>query len=184
MSRAQKRQKNQAARLAADTAPIHYAYPPQFRPAKPSWRGKSVRPANTPPVSEIDLSLHAIECFKERVPGVVRTRNDVVQALRNGRVSRRPPRWLRASHPTDAAWWWLSFRLGDWEVAFPLSPNSATGRWGATTCMATSPTRGSRVQSRRPPREAPRLKHGDRAGADWSPNAFGTGPPAGEIPIG
>jgi hypothetical protein len=86
-----------------------------------------------PEVREIAPSHHCVVRFRERRP--VRERGSEVVAealiavLREADISRWPPAW--AVRDRQTAHWAVNG-----ELAFPLEPGGAPGRFVATTCLS------------------------------------------------
>lgn len=86
-----------------------------------------------PEVREIAPSHHCVVRFRERRP--VRDRGSEVVAealiavLREADISRWPPAWAVGDRQT--AHWAVNG-----ELAFPLEPGGAPGRFVATTCLS------------------------------------------------
>jgi hypothetical protein len=86
-----------------------------------------------PEVREIVPSHHCVVRFRQRRP--VRERGSeavaeaLMAALRNADVSRWPPAWAVNDRYTEL--WAVNG-----ELAFPLEPSGAPGRFVATTCLS------------------------------------------------
>ena len=87
-----------------------------------------------PEVREIVPSHHCVVRFRQRRP--VRERGSeavaeaLMAALRSADVSRWPPAWAVNDRHTEL---WAV----DGELAFPLEPSGAPGRFVATTCLSS-----------------------------------------------
>ena len=87
-----------------------------------------------PEVREIVPSHHCVVRFRQRRP--VRERGSeavaeaLMAALRNADVSRWPPAWAVNDRHTEL--WAVNG-----ELAFPLEPSGAPGRFVATTCLSS-----------------------------------------------
>ena len=87
-----------------------------------------------PEVREIVPSHHFVVRFRQRRP--VRERGSeavaeaLMAALRNADVSRWPPAWAVNDRHTEL--WAVNG-----ELAFPLEPSGAPGRFVATTCLSS-----------------------------------------------
>ena len=86
-----------------------------------------------PEVREIAPSHHCVVRFRERRP--VRERGSeavaeaLIAALREADISRWPPAWAASDRQTGL--WAVNG-----ELAFPLEPSGAPGRFVATTCLS------------------------------------------------
>ena len=86
-----------------------------------------------PEVREIVPSHHCVVRFRQRRPVRERGSDAVAEALmaalRDADVSRWPPAWAVNDRYTEL--WAVNG-----ELAFPLEPSGAPGRFVATTCLA------------------------------------------------
>lgn len=86
-----------------------------------------------PEVREIVPSHHCVVRFRQRRPVRERGSEAVAEALtaalRNADVSRWPPAWAVNDRYTEL--WAVNG-----ELAFPLEPSGAPGRFVATTCLS------------------------------------------------
>ena len=83
-------------------------------------------------VRECVVSAHCVARFRQRMPvrepGGAQVAAALRAALEAADVTRWPPGWAVSDRP--APWWAVS---GD--LAFPLAPTPARGRWLAVTCL-------------------------------------------------
>lgn len=154
---------NAARRLAADTAPITYGPPPAFRSHA---RPKPKRRRGEPHPSEIQISLHALERLRERLPATIRAQVTFSSLVARARLYRQPPNWTSPGSDSGRAGWWMTAQTRGWQVTFPITFDQETGRWVAMTCLTSGERRlsPSTLHRLRPP-----LKRGARAGNDWAP---------------
>jgi hypothetical protein len=86
-----------------------------------------------PEVREVVPSHHCVLRFRQRRPvrerGTVAVTDALMDALRHADVSRWPPAWAVNDRYTEL--WAVSG-----ELAFPLEPSGAPGRFVATTCLS------------------------------------------------
>jgi hypothetical protein len=91
-----------------------------------------------PDATEIVPSAHCVRRFRERMPvrapGLAEVARALLDALEAADITRWPPAWAVSDRP--AVLWAIA---GD--LAFPLTPTDAPGRWLAVTCLRR-PTRG------------------------------------------
>ena len=85
-----------------------------------------------PEVREIAPSHHCVVRFRQRRPvrerGTAAVAEALMAALRDADVSRWPPAWAVNDRYTEL--WAVNG-----ELAFPLEPSGAPGRFVATTCL-------------------------------------------------
>jgi hypothetical protein len=86
-----------------------------------------------PEVREVVPSHHCVVRFRQRRPvrerGMAAVAEALMAALRDADVSRWPPAWAVNDRYTEL--WAVNG-----ELAFPLEPSGAPGRFVATTCLA------------------------------------------------
>lgn len=86
-----------------------------------------------PEVREVVPSHHCVVRFRQRRPvrerGTAAVAEALMAALRDADVSRWPPPWAVNDRYTEL--WAVNG-----ELAFPLEPGGAPGRFVATTCLA------------------------------------------------
>jgi hypothetical protein len=86
-----------------------------------------------PEVREVAPSHHCVLRFRQRRPvrerGAEAVAAALIAVLEDADISRWPPAWALSDRRT--ALWAVSG-----ELAFPLEPGGAPGRWVATTCLA------------------------------------------------
>ncbi len=86
-----------------------------------------------PEVREIAPSHHCVVRFRQRRPvrerGTAAVAEALMAALRDADVSRWPPAWAVNDRYTEL--WAVNG-----ELAFPLEPSGAPGRFVATTCLS------------------------------------------------
>jgi hypothetical protein len=88
---------------------------------------------NHPEVREVVPSHHCVVRFRQRRPvrerGTDAVAEALIAALSDADVSRWPPAWAVNDRYTEL--WAVSG-----ELAFPLEPSGASGRFVATTCLS------------------------------------------------
>ena len=86
-----------------------------------------------PEVREVVPSHHCVVRFRQRRPvrerGTEAVAEALLAALRDAHVSRWPPAWAVNDRYTEL--WAVNG-----ELAFPLEPSGAPGRFVATTCLS------------------------------------------------
>lgn len=157
-----KQRQNAARRVAAESAPIHHGPVPAFlkQPQRDNVRPPALK------LASVRVSHHALARFHERVPASAAGMSvRQLEALLSDLTPRRtPPRWLELTRENQWAPWWLTTRLDDKLLAFPVESDGTEGAWVVTTCMAVP----HRARNRRRAEQTP-LARGARAGADWTP---------------
>jgi hypothetical protein len=86
-----------------------------------------------PEAREIVASAHCVQRFRQRMPirepGVAAVARALRAALQDADISAWPPAWAVSDRPAPL---WAATT----DLAFPLTPTDAPGRWLAVTCLA------------------------------------------------